>query len=117
MSTPKLPEQGQSQGQGRDRRNPDPEDPRKPDGTGRPDKRSWIYVLRKTWREFGDDQCTDLAAALTYYAVLAIFPADAGADLVAGRGRPGAEGASTPSSTGAAAAGVRQHPRHHRAAR
>jgi membrane protein len=27
------------------------------------------------WREFSDDQCTDLAAALTYYGVLAIFPA------------------------------------------
>jgi membrane protein len=26
-------------------------------------------------REFGDDQCTDGAAALTYYAILAIFPA------------------------------------------
>ena len=26
-------------------------------------------------REFSDDQCTDLAAALTYYAVLALFPA------------------------------------------
>lgn len=38
-------------------------------------KRSWIYVLRKTAREFGADQCTDLAAALTYYAVLALFPA------------------------------------------
>jgi membrane protein len=32
-------------------------------------------VLRKTAREFGRDQCTDLAAALTYYAVLALFPA------------------------------------------
>lgn len=39
------------------------------------DKRSWAYVVRKTAREFGDDQCTDLAAALTYYAVLALFPA------------------------------------------
>ncbi len=38
------------------------------------DKRSWLYVLRKTWREFSTDQCTDLAAALTYYAVLALFP-------------------------------------------
>ena len=38
-------------------------------------KRSWFYVLRKTVREFSDDQCTDLAAALTYYAVLALFPA------------------------------------------
>ena len=26
-------------------------------------------------REFSKDQCTDLAAALTYYAVLALFPA------------------------------------------
>ncbi len=38
-------------------------------------KRSWFYVLRKTWREFSADECTDLAAALTYYAVLAMFPA------------------------------------------
>ncbi|MCB0897148.1 MAG: YihY/virulence factor BrkB family protein [Nocardioides sp.] len=37
--------------------------------------RSWRYVLRKTVREFSDDECTDLAAALTYYAVLAVFPA------------------------------------------
>ena len=29
-------------------------------------------MLRKTLREFSKDQCTDLAAALTYYAVLAI---------------------------------------------
>ena len=38
-------------------------------------KHSWHYVLRKTVREFSDDECTDLAAALTYYAVLALFPA------------------------------------------
>ena len=38
-------------------------------------RRSWSYVLRKTAREFSNDQCTDLAAALTYYAVLALFPA------------------------------------------
>lgn len=37
--------------------------------------RSWRYVLRKTLREFSGDECTDLAAALTYYAVLAVFPA------------------------------------------
>ena len=36
---------------------------------------SWRYVLRRTLREFQRDQCTDLAAALTYYAVLAVFPA------------------------------------------
>jgi len=38
-------------------------------------KRSWLYVLRKTAREFSSDECTDLAAALTYYTVLAMFPA------------------------------------------
>jgi len=31
--------------------------------------------LRRTAREFSTDQCTDLAAALTYYAVLSLFPA------------------------------------------
>ena len=54
---------------------PDPEDPRKPDSPGDITTPSWLYVLRKTVREFLDDQCTDLAAALTYYAVLAIAPA------------------------------------------
>ena len=39
------------------------------------DSRSWRYVLRRTLREFMSDECTDLAAALTYYAVLALFPA------------------------------------------
>jgi membrane protein len=52
-----------------------------PNGTGKPDsptkltKPSWKYIAHKTLREFGDDQCTDLAAALTYYSVLALFPA------------------------------------------
>ena len=32
-------------------------------------------MARKTLREFTSDQCTDLAAALTYYGTLAIFPA------------------------------------------
>jgi membrane protein len=54
---------------------PDPDDPRKPDSPGDLTKRSWFYVARKTVREFVDDECTDLAAALTYYAVLSIFPA------------------------------------------
>lgn len=54
---------------------PDPDDPRKPDGPTDLTKRSRKYVLRKTLREFSEDQCTDLAAALTYYAVLALFPA------------------------------------------
>ena len=54
---------------------PDPDDPRKPESPQDLSRRSWFYVLRKTFREFTDDQCTDLAAALTYYAVLAVFPA------------------------------------------
>ena len=47
----------------------------KPDSPGDMKKPSWIYVARRTMREFSKDQCTDLAAALTYYAVLAMFPA------------------------------------------
>ncbi|WP_034623434.1 YihY/virulence factor BrkB family protein [Cellulomonas sp. URHE0023] len=54
---------------------PEPDDPRKPRSPGDLTKRSWRYVLRTTLREFLDDQCTDVAAALTYYAVLAIAPA------------------------------------------
>jgi membrane protein len=56
-------------------RNPDPDDPRKPESPTDLTKRSLLYVLRKTAREFQQDQCTDLAAALTYYAVLSLFPA------------------------------------------
>jgi membrane protein len=37
--------------------------------------RSWLGVLRRTGTEFREDNLTDWAAALTYYAVLAIFPA------------------------------------------
>jgi membrane protein len=37
--------------------------------------RSWLAVFRRTVSEFRKDNLTDLAAALTYYGVLAIFPA------------------------------------------
>jgi len=47
----------------------------KPDSPGDMKKSSWGYVLKRTLSEFSKDQCTDLAAALTYYAVLALFPA------------------------------------------
>ncbi|QHC66520.1 YihY family inner membrane protein [Rathayibacter sp. VKM Ac-2759] len=59
----------------REKTAPEPDDARKPDEVSDITKRSWLYVLKKTGREFGADQCTDLAAALTYYAVLALFPA------------------------------------------
>lgn len=38
-------------------------------------KRSWLGVLRRSVKEFQEDKLTDWAAALTYYGVLAIFPA------------------------------------------
>ncbi len=37
--------------------------------------RHWWPVLKRTVREFREDNLTDWAAALTYYGVLAIFPA------------------------------------------
>ncbi|MCW2806521.1 MAG: YihY/virulence factor BrkB family protein [Marmoricola sp.] len=39
-----------------------------------PGKLPALFVLRRTIHEFDDDEATDLAAALTYYSVLAIFP-------------------------------------------
>jgi membrane protein len=48
---------------------PTPDDP-----TDLP-KSSWWATIKRTVSEFRDDDLTDWAAALTYYAVLAIFPA------------------------------------------
>ena len=53
---------------------PDPEDSRKATSPTDLTKPSWRFITAKTFREFLADQCTDLAAALTYYAVLAIAP-------------------------------------------
>jgi membrane protein len=38
-------------------------------------RRSWLGVLKRTVAEFREDNLGDMAAALTYYGVLAIFPA------------------------------------------
>ncbi|MFD0314843.1 YihY/virulence factor BrkB family protein [Streptomyces flavalbus] len=46
-----------------------------PDAPTKLSKGSWRAVLKGTLREFKDDELTDRAAALTYYAVLALFPA------------------------------------------
>jgi membrane protein len=56
-------------------RTPDPDSPSKPEGPEDLHKRTWVYALKKTVKEFGSDQCTDLAAALVYYSVLALGPA------------------------------------------
>lgn len=39
------------------------------------ERRNWRRVLKRTFKEFREDNVMDLAAALTYYAVLASFPA------------------------------------------
>lgn len=51
-----------------------PETSSAPDSPTDLHKRSWKYILTKTVREFGSDQCTDIAASLVYFGVLALFP-------------------------------------------
>jgi membrane protein len=46
-----------------------------PDPPSRLAARSWGGALRRTVSEFREDNLTDIAAGLTYYGVLAIFPA------------------------------------------
>jgi len=46
-----------------------------PESPGDLRARGWWAVLKRTVREFKDDNLTDWAAALTYYTVLSIFPA------------------------------------------
>ncbi|WP_019891825.1 YihY/virulence factor BrkB family protein [Streptomyces purpureus] len=48
---------------------------RAPDQLSELPKRSWMAVLRGTLKEFKDDELADRAAGLTYYGVLALFPA------------------------------------------
>ena len=54
---------------------PDVDDEQNPTKLADLDRRSWKFIARKTFREFSADQCFDLAAGLTFYAVLALFPA------------------------------------------
>ena len=39
------------------------------------EKRSWKYIVKRTGTSFFRDHCTDGAATLTYYTILAVFPA------------------------------------------
>jgi len=48
---------------------------RQPEGPAHPRKGSLVQTLKRTMTEFSEDNLTDWAAALTYYAVLSIFPA------------------------------------------
>ncbi|GAB3623288.1 YihY/virulence factor BrkB family protein [Mariniluteicoccus endophyticus] len=53
---------------------PAPDDPRKPSSPDDLHPTSWRFTGKKALNEFTKDQCTDLAAGLTYYSVLALFP-------------------------------------------
>ncbi|WP_341359598.1 YihY/virulence factor BrkB family protein [Georgenia sp. M64] len=54
---------------------PHEDHPAKPDSPSDIRKPSWKYIAGRSAKEFVKDQSPDLAAALTYYAVLSIFPA------------------------------------------
>lgn len=54
---------------------PGPDDPAKPQSPTQIGARSWKYIIKRTIWEFNNNKCTDLAAGLTYYFVLSIFPA------------------------------------------
>jgi membrane protein len=54
---------------------PHPDAARKPDSPRDIDKPGWTYTAKAAFAELSRDQCTDLAAPLTYYAVLSVFPA------------------------------------------
>src|SRR3954470_21979126 len=57
-----------------------PKSPRKFDRGDEPDqptdlpRHAWPAILKRTFKQFGEDQLTTWAAALTYFGVLAIFP-------------------------------------------
>ncbi|HET7821325.1 MAG TPA: YihY/virulence factor BrkB family protein, partial [Ornithinibacter sp.] len=52
-----------------------------PDASGKPEsptdlgRAGWRFTAKAALAEFQRDQCTDLAAALTYYSILSVFPA------------------------------------------
>ncbi|MGW7399576.1 YihY/virulence factor BrkB family protein [Streptomyces cyaneofuscatus] len=77
---PKQPGPGDEHAGGNVRRDgragPDDQvEERAPDRPTELPRRSWTAVLRGTLKEFKDDELADRAAALTYYGVLALFPA------------------------------------------
>jgi membrane protein len=48
---------------------------RRPQGPAHARRGSLMQTMKRTWSEFSEDNLTDSAAALTYYAILSIFPA------------------------------------------
>lgn len=54
---------------------PAPDDGRKPQSPAAVPAKSWKYVTKRAVNKFSADGSTDMAASLTYYAVLSLFPA------------------------------------------
>lgn len=54
---------------------PAPDAERKPEAPTQLRPESWKYILKRSVREFSREKCIDLAAALTYFSMLSLFPA------------------------------------------
>lgn len=54
---------------------PAPDDKSKPKMPSDLRRRTWVYTFKRSVNEFSRKKCTDLAAALTYFTMLSIFPA------------------------------------------
>jgi membrane protein len=54
---------------------PEPDAPGKAESPTDLGRAGWRFTAKAALAEFKRDQCTDMAAALTYYSVLSIFPA------------------------------------------
>lgn len=55
-------------------RTANPKQNAKPHSPAAVEKRSWKLAVRRTLHAFGADECPDLAASLTFYAILALVP-------------------------------------------
>ncbi|MFH8758889.1 YihY/virulence factor BrkB family protein [Streptomyces atroolivaceus] len=76
MSHEQRNQDGPDAGGGRAGAGPDPQVERDaPDTPTKVGRASWAAVLRRTLKEFKRDELADRAAALTYYGILALFPA------------------------------------------
>ncbi|CAM5344659.1 YihY/virulence factor BrkB family protein [Streptomyces atroolivaceus] len=76
MSHEHRNQDGPDAGGGRAGAGPDPQVERDaPDTPTKVGRASWGAVLRRTLKEFKRDELADRAAALTYYGILALFPA------------------------------------------
>jgi membrane protein len=71
----KLTDPAETSGDDRERGLLPPDHPSKPDSPSDLKKPTWFGITKRSFSEFSDDNCTDWAAALTYYGVLALFPA------------------------------------------